>query len=223
MKVAAATLAAALVVVYNTVAIVPAVQERRAPVGRVTIAVCGEHIVGGWREGELPMLMLPLATPERGWGDVIDHATLRTLGFSERTIAALQDTTLAQGMWPAPRLAWLTLRQEADSGRRYVVVGASAERPAAAEGELVVRGLVNLERIWKKVDPAAQPTGRPWELGVGVTRLLPPTLGLDLAQAEALKRLRDDGRGAPCGATVPMTLAFGARGSVWVESVSPTP
>lgn len=223
MKVAAGTLAAALVVAYNAIAITPAVQERRAPVGRVTIAVCGEHIVGGWRDGELPMLMLPLATPEMGWGDVIDLATLRALGFRERTIAAMQDTTLAQGVWPAPRQAWLTLRQEADSGRRYAVVGASAERPAPAEGELVVRGLVNLERIWKRVDPAVQPMGQPWELGVGVTRLLPPTLGLDVAQAEALKPLRQDGRGVPCAQTVPMTLAFGARGRVWVESVNPTP
>lgn len=223
MRVARGMLAAALVVAYNAVAIVPAVQERRAPVGRVTIAVCGEHIVGGWREGELPMLMLPLATPAQGWGDVIDMATLRALGFRERTIAAMQDTTLAEGMWPAPRQAWLTLRQEPDSGRRYAVIGASAERPTAAEGELVVRGLVNLERIWKRVDPAVQPTGRPWGFGVGVARLLPPTLGLDLAQAEALKPLRQDGRGASCSASVPMTLAFGARGGVWVESLGPTP
>lgn len=223
MKVAAATLATALVVVYNAVAIVPAVQERRAPVGRVTVAVCGEHIVGGWRDGELPMLMLPLATPEQGWGDVIDPATLRTLGFTERSLAALQDTALAQVIWPAPRQAWLTLQQQADSGRRYAVVGASATRPAAAPGQLVVRGLVNLERIWQRVDPAVQPTVRPWELGVGVTRLLPSQLGLDLAQAEALKGLRQDDRGVPCAATIPVTLAFGARGSVWVESVGARP
>jgi hypothetical protein len=219
MKVGAGMLAATLVVVYNVAAIAPAAQERRAPVGRVTIAVCGEHIVGGWRDGELPMLSLPLATPQAGWGDVIDVPTLRSLGFAEKSIAALHDTTWRDGAWPAPRRAWLTLAQQADSGRRYDVVAANATRPTAAAGQLVVQGLVTLERIWQAPDSAAPTAPRGWELGVGVMRLLPSQLGLDRAQAEALRSLRQNSSWG-CTATATATLAFGSRGSVWVESVS---
>ena len=47
-------LAIGLVVVLNAVVIVPAARERATPVHHVTVQACGDHISGGWRDGELP-------------------------------------------------------------------------------------------------------------------------------------------------------------------------
>jgi hypothetical protein len=217
-------MAVAVVLVANVVAIGPALRERGAPVGRATVQVCGTHIAGGYQPGDVQMLMLPLETPEGGWGHVIPPATLVALGFDPDDLTAIGDSLWTGGAWPAPRRAWLTLRQAADSGYRYRVVAAAATRPTAATGELVVQGLVAIDRIWSDVGPAdsTRPRQRTSAVGVQIVRLLPPQLGLDREQAAALRSLRRNDRW-DCVETRPVTLAFGARGSVWVESVNPTP
>jgi len=217
-------MAVAVVLVANVVAIGPALRERRAPVGRAIVQVCGNHISGGYQPGDLQMLMLPLETPEGGWGHVIPPATLVALGFDPDDLTAIGDSLWTGGAWPAPRRAWLTLRQATDSGYRYRVVAAAATRPTAATGELVVQGLVAIDRIWSDVGPAdsTRPRQRTSSVGVQIVRLLPPQLGLDREQAAALRSLRRNDRW-DCVETRPVTLAFGARGSVWVESVNPTP
>jgi len=217
-------MAVAVVLVANVVAIGPALRERRAPVGRAIVQVCGNHVSGGYQPGDLQMLMLPLETPEGGWGHVIPPATLVALGFDPDDLTAIGDSLWTGGAWPAPRRAWLTLRQATDSGYRYRVVAAAATRPTAATGELVVQGLVAIDRIWSDVGPAdsTRPRQRTSSVGVQIVRLLPPQLGLDREQAAALRSLRRNDRW-DCVETRPVTLAFGARGSVWVESVNPTP
>ncbi len=218
-------MAVAVVLVANVVAVGPAMRERAAPVGRATVAVCGQHLAGGWRDGEVPMLLLPLETPVGGWGHVIPRATLVALGFDPDDLTALGDSLWTGGAWPAPRRAWLTLRQSTDSGYRYRVVGAHVARPTAVSGELVVQGLVAIDRIWSEVPPANDSTTPPQRtsaVGVQVLRLLPSQLGLDRAQAAQLRPLRRTDRW-DCVETLAVTLAFGARGSIWVESVSAPP
>jgi hypothetical protein len=215
-------MAVAVVLVANVVAIGPAVQERASPVGRATVTVCGQHLVGGWRDGELPMLTLPLDTPVGGWGDVIPPARLVALGFDPNDLTAIGDTLWTGGAWPAPRRAWLTLTQATDSGYRYRVTGAHVTRPTAVPGQLVVQGLVAIDRIWSEVAPAGdstKPVQRRSEVGVQILRLLPPQLGLDRAHALQLQPLRRNDRW-DCVQTMSVTLALGSRGSVWVESVS---
>lgn len=215
-------MAIAVVVVANVVAVGPAMRERTAPVGHATILVCGPHLVGGWRDGELPMLTLPLETPVGGWGHVIPPATLISLGFDPDDLTAIGDSLWSGGAWPAPRRAWLTLRQTTDSGYRYRVTAAQVARPTAAQGELVVQGLVAIDRIWSEVPQASdstKPPRRTSAVGVQILRLLPPQLGLDRRQSAQLKRLQGE-RQWECAETIPVTLAFGSRGSVWVESVS---
>jgi hypothetical protein len=215
-------MAVAVVLVANVVAIGPAMQERAAPVGRATVTVCGQHLVGGWRDGELPMLTLPLETPVGGWGEVIPPPTLVALGFDPADLTAIGDSLWTGGAWPAPRRAWLTLRQATDSGYRYRVTGAHVARPTAAPGELVAQGLVAIDRIWSEVkspSDSTRPPQRTSAVGVQILRLLPPQLGLDRSQSAQLKRLQGE-RQWECTETIPVTLAFGSRGALWVESVS---
>jgi len=215
-------MAVAVVLVANVVAIGPAVRERMAPVGRATVQVCGTHLSGGYQPGDLQMLMLPLETPEGGWGHVIPPNTLVALGFDPDDLTAIGDSLWTGGAWPAPRRAWLTLRQATDSGYRYRVVAAGSTRPTAAPGELVVQGLVAIDRIWSEVPPAGdstRPRQRTSSVGVQIVRLLPPQLGLDRDQSAQLRSLRRNDRW-DCVETLPVVLAFGSRGSVWVESVS---
>ena len=218
-------LAVGLVVVLNAVVIVPAARERAAPVHHVTVQACGDHIQGGWRDGELPLLTLPLARPAGGWGDAIDGATLTSLGFTAANLALLGDTTASFGELPTPREAWVTMRQRDDSLHEYDVVGAATTQPAAGDGVLVLRGLVGFDWFDRPLPPGMDSlpaAAHRSQIGVTVMRLLPPQLGLDRAQAEALKPLRD-ATGARCPRTLAVTLAFGSRGAVWVESVGATP
>lgn len=218
-------LAIGLVVVLNAVAIVPAARERAAPVHHVTVQACGDHITGGWRDGELPFLTLPVERRPGGWGDVIDAAALGSFGFTPADVTLLGDTTASFGELPTPREAWLTLRQRDDSLHEYEILGATAARPTAADGVLVLRGLVGfmwLDRVPPPGMDSLPTAARRSQIGVSVMRFLPPQLGLDRAQADALKPLRD-ATGARCSRTLPVRLAFGSRGAVWVESVGPTP
>lgn len=218
-------LAIGLVVVLNAVVIVPAARERAAPVHRVTVRACGEHVTGGWRDGELPFLSLPLTDRPGGWGDEIGAAALTSFGFSAADVALLGDTTTSFGELPTPREAWLTLRQRDDSLHEYEIAGAATTRPSAGDGFLVLRGLVGIDWVDRLPPPGMDslPTAaRRSQVGVRVTRLLPPQLGLDRAQSEALRPLRE-GTGPRCARTLPVTLAFGSRGAVWVESVGSTP
>lgn len=221
----ALALAVGLVVVLNAVVVVPAARERATPVHHATVLACASHIEGGWRDGELPFLTLPLATAPGGWGGVIDGTTLAGFGFTAEDVALLGDTTTAFGALPTPREGWLTLRQRPDSLHEYDVVGASTSRPTAGDGELVLRGLVGLDWVDRLPPPGVDslPTkARRSQVGVRVIRLLPPHLGLDRRQSEALRGLRDS-TGGRCPRTLPVTLAFGSRGAVWVESVGATP
>ena len=127
-------LAIGLVVVLNAVVIVPAARERATPVHHVTVQACGDHIQGGWRDGELPLLTLPLAHPMGGWGDAIDGATLTALGFTAEHLALLGDTIASFGDLPTAREAWLTMRQRDDSLHEYDIVGAATSRPSAGDG-----------------------------------------------------------------------------------------
>jgi|CXWL01.1.fsa_nt_gi hypothetical protein len=217
--------AVGLVVVLNAVVIVPAARERAAPVHHVTVQVCGDHIQGGWRDGELPFLKLPLARRPGGWSDVIDAAALTSFGFTTADAALLGDTTASFGELPTPREAWLTMRQRDDSLHEYEILGAATTRPVGADGVLVLRGLVGFDWLDRPVPPGMDslPTAaHRSQIGVSVMRLLPPQLGLDRAQAESLRPLLES-TGMRCGRTIPVTLAFGSRGAVWVESVGSTP
>lgn len=210
-----------LVVVLNAVVIIPAARERAAPVHHVTVQACGDHIQGGWRDGELPFLMLPVTGRPGGWGDVIDAAALTSFGFTAEHVALLGDTAASFAELPPPREAWLTLRQRDDSLHEYEVIGSGTTRPAAAADVLVLRGLVGFQWVDRLPPPGMDslpPAARRSQIGVGIMRFLPPQLGLDRSQAEALKPLRE-GTGARCARTIPVTLAFGRRGAVWVESV----
>lgn len=212
----AAWIAAGIVVAVNVLAIVPAARERATPVGRVTMAVCGGQVVG-----ELPMLDLRLAVPPGGLGGVVDDGTLLGVGFSARDVAAVGDTVMPGGVWPPPRHAWLVLQQEGDSLHHLRVVRVSADRPVGGADELVVRGLIGIQFIWIAPPGQAPPTPgqrRSSVVGVAVVRLLPPQLGLDRAQALALKAVRVNG-GAPCARTAPVTIASGPNGGIWVEGV----
>jgi hypothetical protein len=214
-------LAVGLVVVLNAVVIVPAARERAAPVHHVTVLACGDHIQGGWRDGELPLLVLPLARPAGGWGDAVDGATLISLGFTASHLALLGDTTASFGALPTPREAWVTMRQRDDSLHEYDIVGAATRRPSVTDGVLVLRGLVGFDWFDRPLPPGMDSlptTAHRSQIGVTIIRLLPPQLGLDRPQANALKPLRD-ASGARCPRTLPVTLAFGSRGAVWVESV----
>ena len=218
-------LAIGLVVVLNAVVIVPAARERATPVHHVTVQACGDHIQGGWRDGELPMLTLPLAGRPGGWGDAIDGATLTRLGFTAAHLALLGDTIASFGDLPTPREAWLTMRQRDDSLHEYDIVGAAPSRPSAGDGVLVLQGLVGFEWVDRRLPPGMDSlpsAAHRSQIGVTVIRLLPPQLGLDRAQANALKALRD-ATGARCPRTLAVRLAFGSRGAVWVESVGATP
>ena len=210
-------IAGGIVVAVNVLAIVPAARERATPVGRVTIAVCGEHV---GEVAEVPMLDLPLATPPDGWGGVIDGATLGAIGFGPGDVAVLGDRTWEGGAWPSPRRAWLVLRQDGDSLHRFRVVRASVDRPTSGAGELVVRGLITIQFIWRvlpgQVDSIR--VRRSPVVGVAVVRLLPPQLGLDRTQAGALMAARVD-TGAKCTDPVPVTIASGPNGGIWVEGV----
>ncbi len=214
-------LAVGLVVVLNAVVIVPAARERATPVHHVTVQACGDHIQGGGRDGELPFLTLPVARRPGGWGDVIDGTALTSFGFTPADVALLGDTTASFGELPTPREAWLTIRQRDDSLHEYEILGTATTRPPAADGVLVLRGLVGFDWFDRLPPPGMDSlptTARRSQIGVSVMRFLPPQLGLDRAQAEALKSLRD-ATGARCPRTLPVTLAFGSRGAVWVESV----
>lgn len=218
-------LAIGLVVVLNAVVIVPAARERAAPVHHVTVQACSDHIQGGWRDGELPFLSLPLMGRTGGWGNAIDAAALTSFGFTPADVALLGDTTASFGDLPTAREAWLTIRQRDDSLHEYEIVGATATRPPAADGVLVLRGLVGFQWVDRLPPPGMDslPTAaRRSQIGVVVMRLLPPQLGLDRGQAEALRPLRER-TGARCARTMPVTLAFGRRGAVWVEGVGERP
>ncbi len=211
-------IAAGIVVAVNVLAIVPAKRERATPVGRVTIAACGDHVVG-----ELPMLDLPLAETPGGLGGIADGGTLLGVGFSAREVASVGDTVMPKGVWPPPRHAWLVLRQEGDSLHRFRVVRVSADRPIGGADELVVRGLIGFQFVRRQPPVQTDSVGlpsRPVGIVVGVVRLLPPELGLDRAQALALKALQADS-GAACTRTLPVTIASGPRGGIWVEGVGP--
>lgn len=217
----AAGLAIGLIAVLNAVVIIPAARERATPVHHVTVQACGAHILGSWREGELPFLTLPLDGRAGGWGDVIGPATLTSIGFTAEHVALLGDTTASFGELPTPREAWVTMRQRPDSLHEYEILGAAMTRPAGGDGVLVLRGLVGFEWLSRPLPPGSDslPTkAYRSQIGVTVMRFLPPQLGLDRAQADALKSLRD-ATGARCPRTLPVTLAFGSRGAVWVESV----
>lgn len=221
-----AWLAVAVVLVANVVAIVPAERERAAPVGEFTLAVCRDMVVGGWNEAQLPMLRLPLDPRPGALGSVIDSTMLTALGFSASVHALVGDTTRAGAAWPSPRMAWLALRQQADSFRSLEVVRVAPSREALAPvaGELAMRGLVGFEWQWDdehlrpEADSATRALGarRPRKLGVGVIRLLPAELGLDRDVATRLLGLRDDAAGM-CPRTVPVTLRMGRHGGVWVH------
>ncbi len=217
-------LAIGVVVVLNAVVVVPAARERATPVHHVVVIACGDHIQGGWQDGELPSLTLPLRARPGGWGNAVDAAALTRFGFTAADVALLGDTTASFGELPTPREAWLTLRQRPDSLHEYDIVGAASARPAAGEGVLVLRGLVGFGWVDRLPPPGMDslPTAaRRSQIGVEVMRLLPPQLGLDRAQAALLRPLRD-GVGGRCARTMPVTLAFGRRGAVWVESVGAT-
>lgn len=222
-----AWLAAGVVVVANAIAIVPAERERAAPVGEFTLQVCSDQVVGGWSDGDLPMLYLPLAARMGGLDDMVDDATLAALGFSADARAVVGDTTREDRAWPMPRMAWLALRQQPDSSRMLEVVRVAPTREALAPraGELAMRGLIGFEWVWEPppsgADSAtvAEVGRRPQRIGAGVVRLLPPQLGLDREQAARLQSLRDDAVG-PCQRTVPVRLLMGKHGGVWV---SPAP
>jgi hypothetical protein len=220
----AAWLAVGVVIVANAVAIVPAELERANPVGEFTLEVCRDQVVGGWRDGELPMLQLPLAQRMGGMSEVIGDAVLAAIGFSAEARALVGDTTRVDARWPMPRMAWLALRQQPDSFRMLEVLRVAPTREALAPvaGELAMRGLVGFEWVWepppRDADSAAVSAAgrRPQRIGVGVVRLLPSQLGLDREQAAALSGLRNDQR-LPCSATVPVTLLMGNQGAVWVR------
>jgi hypothetical protein len=215
----------AVVLVANAIAIVPAERERAAPVGEFTLQVCRDQVVGGWRDGELPMLYLPLAARMGGLEGVVDEATLQALGFPAEARAVVGDTTREGSAWPMPRMAWLALRQQPDSSRMLEVLRVTPTREALAPvpGELAMRGLIGFEWVFdespRNADSAtaAAVSRRPQRIGVGVVRLLPPQLGLDREQAAMLRPLRDDALG-PCLRTVPVTLLMGRHGAVWVSS-----
>ncbi len=221
----AAWLAVGVVVIANLIAIVPAERERANPVGEFTLAVCRDQVVGGWRDGELPMLQLPLVTRMGGMGEVIDDAVLAAIGFSAEARGMVGDTTRVDARWPMPRMAWLALRQQPDSFRMLEVLRVAPTREALAPvaGELAMRGLIGFEWVWepppRDADSVAVATAgrRPQRIGVGVSRLLPPQLGLDREQAAALSVLRNDQR-EPCRMTVPVKLLMGGQGGVWVGS-----
>jgi hypothetical protein len=218
-----AWIAVAVVLVANAIAIVPAERERAAPVGEFTLQVCRDQVVGGWRDGELPMLYLPLAARMGGLDGIVDDAMLAALGFPAEARAVVGDTTREGSAWPMPRMAWLALRQQPDSARMMEVLRVAPTREALAPvpGELAMRGLIGFEWVYdmppRNADSAtvAAVSRRPQRIGVGVVRLLPPTLGLDREQAAKLRVLRDDPLG-PCLRTVPVTLLMGRHGAVWV-------
>lgn len=218
-----AWLAVALVLVANAIAIVPAERERAAPVGEFMLQVCRDQVVGGWRDGELPMLSLPLAARMDGLDGVVDDAALAALGFPADARAVVGDTTREGGAWPMPRMAWLALRQQPDSSRMLEVLRVAPTREALAPvpGELAMRGLIGFEWVWppppRDADSAtvAAAGRRPQWIGVGVVRLLPRQLGLDRDLGASLHTLRDDLPG-PCPRTVSVRLLMGKRGAVWV-------
>ena len=217
--------AVGLVVVLNAVVIVPAARERATPVHHVTVQACGDHVQGGWSDGNLPFLTLPLIGAVGGWGHVIDAAALRSFGFTDSDVALLGDTTASFGELPTPREAWLTMRQRNDSLHEYEIIGAATTRPTVADGVLVLRGLVGFQWVDRVPPPGMDslPTAaHRSQIGIGVMRMLPPHLGLDRRQAETLQPLRE-GTGPRCARMLPVTLAFGSRGAVWVESVGQAP
>lgn len=218
-----AWLAVGVVVVANAVAIVPAERERADPVGEFTLAVCRDHVVGGWRDDELPMLQLALDGRMGGLDDVVDDAALAALGFSREARAMVGDTSRADASWPMAREAWLALRQQPDSFRMLEVLRVAPTREALAPmpGELVMRGLIGFEWMWeppREVNPpAAVATDRPpRRIGIRVVRLLPSRLGLDRAQVAMLDAVRNDMQ-RPCGVAVDVVLNMGKHGAVWVD------
>lgn len=223
----AAWLAVAVVLVANAIAIVPAERERAAPVGEFTLAVCRDHVVGGWNDAQLPMLRLPLDSRPGALGAVADSAVLAALGFPASAYAMVGDTNRADTPWPMPRMAWLALRQQPDSFRSLEVVRVAPTREALAPaaGELAMRGLVGFEWQWDdahllpEADSVTRALGarRPRTLGVGVVRLLPAELGLERDVAARLLTLRDDAAGM-CPRTEAVRLMMGRDGGVWVGS-----
>jgi hypothetical protein len=217
--------AAALVVVANGIVLVSAGRERAAPGTLTAIDVCATHLIGGGNSDDPPALRLTIAPDSLATPGGLDPAGLRALGFAEAAIAAVgtgRDSTLRS---PRARPAWVRLRQQDDSLRRFAVTEVAPRREGLAPDSLslIVRGRVAFRQ--RPVVPPPGPGAEHHPAGVSarvvvypaVIEVIPAQLHLDRRQIAELRNALPGSAG--CGATRQAMIAHGARGGIWVEAL----
>jgi hypothetical protein len=196
--------AAVVAMIVNAAMLVPVYRAHHVGAGIVDVAVCSDHLIGGYSQGDRIRFGLPL---EHRPTTVLDDAKLVELGFSAADLAQIGDTTPMR-RFPPSRPAWVRLIQAVDSMRPWRVEAVGSRRDDVAGAGLVVKARVDIvSSVWVAEEPV--------RVAATVRRTEPHSLYLRDDEAAGLRGLRV---GAPRCITT-LRLGNGTDGSVWVDSV----
>lgn len=196
--------AAAVAVIVNVAMLMPVYRAHHGGARIVEAAVCSDHLMGGYSQGDRVRLGLPI---EHVPSAALDHDRLVELGFSTADLMQIGDTTPMR-RFPPSRPAWVRLVQRTDSAQPWRVDAVGTRRDDVVGAGLMVRARVAIEH------GAWVPQG-PVRVAAVVRRTEPASLYLRDDEAARLRGLRV----GALRCITSLRLGNGTDGSVWVDSV----